>query len=175
MATFNTEMELALRSMDTNPDYIAKIALDSNGKEEIIPKGKKRQRPVAWERKRKFKKTMYHRFFSEQPSMDLSKIDKGGCTQCGIHDFSHDDDYRRDYPFNIYTRVYFSRTGAIRKFSGDILHDNHLYIVLKSKKHISKLLNKRMRRLEISDEDRAWKWADYHKLLNPDIHPRDEF
>ena len=164
----------ALNDIENNPLYKEKVSMDL-AMEASTPtrNGRRTNKTCAWVKKRNYKKKMVRRFLSANPDMDFSAFRGTNCSS-GIYlryfDYNNGDYYdpKMVYSFNIYTRVFLSPRGDLRKYRGDIFPIRMSYALGARNKELSMVTNRRIRHQPI-DEETSNNYAYCKKLYSPYI------
>ena len=170
------DMPGALNGFENNPAYHEKTAADSY-EERVRKKTSRTDQRLhfsnSWIKNRNYKKKMVRRFLSINPDMDYSKHAGTSCRtgvyRCGsINEDSEVRDQRMIYDFNIYTRVFRSPRGDLRKFHGNVFPVYGRYALAQKDKEAVKLTNRRIRYRTLDDEN-GKSYSYCRKLYSPVI------
>lgn len=168
------ELPEAFGGMENNPEYLIKISIDREDDEKIvkkyIPKRAAKRTTNSWIEKRNHKKHMVRLFLTVNSAMDYSRICGTGCGT-GIHICTpgiidgESFDPKTSYAFNLYSHIFLSPRGDLRKYHGDIFPIRSSYALGNKDKDIPKLTNRRIRYSDNTDS--TVRYSYYKKLYAP--------
>lgn len=161
--------------IESNPVFLEKLSADDieDCKSSAV-KPKKYRNTCSWIEKRDYKKKMIRRFLSINPAMDFSQHGGTWCSpgiyiSIGHHDELGFYDPKIYYDFNIYTRIFLSRRGDLRKYHGMIAPIGTCYALGRKDKTIAKIANRKIRYQPI-DEDTPLNDSVYKKMYGILVH-----
>ena len=129
-------------------------------------------RENAWCRKRAYKKKLVRRFLSVNPALDITKL-AGAKPTPGVYiAYPYVDesgkfyDWKHEYSFNPYEKIYLSARGDFRKYHG-IVYDcwNGNYSLARKGKRKVKQANRRIRYRCVDEEGYSEKYSFYKKKI----------
>lgn len=170
---YSMEMELALKEMDVHPEFSEKIFIDMEEETndwDYVFHQSSTQRPNGWQRKREYKKKLFRRFLSLNPSLNIADV-LGSRQGRGPHyvRFEEPFDPRSKYTLNLYERLYLSPAGDIRVCKRRIIHHGgcKAYRLRQSDLPFAKqYTSRRIRSKVIPDDARAPSGRAYYRKQN---------
>lgn len=156
-----------------NEFYIEKIAIDiaehDRSSRSIKRSSTSTKREPAWVRNHKHKRKLIQEFCLRDPALDLNTVRTYGRNfKTGIYlNYSGCGGWH-NYNINPCNKLYISERGTIRRFRGSAFPGREGSIALARKsneKTPPNLINGRVRRLGIEEDDVAIKWSYYRKLF----------
>lgn len=168
------EIPGALDGIEKHPAFIEKKVLDETSLQESSAAlaFKRTPKENSWVKKRNFKKKMFRQFLSINPDLNFSLINgirlSPSIFLC-FSDFDADGrfkDYKMEYNFNPYTRVYLTPSGYLRKYHGTVEIGTGIYDLDNTNKFASKVTNRRLRQ-HATDEEYSCNYSYYKKVFGP--------